>query len=169
MKKLFLILAIALMSVPALRAQNQKIGFINTETVLNELPEYQKAQKTLEQLTEKYKAEVEADLKVIDQLYTNYQNQKAYLSSSQRSSAENNIITKEQQMKQKEENYFGAEGVLAKKSEELLTPIRERVDASVRRYCELHGFTAVIDLAGSGNIVYYDSALDITKEIIKSL
>ena len=58
MKKLFLILAIALMSVPALRAQNQKIGFINTETVLNELPEYQKAQKTLEQLTEKYKAEV---------------------------------------------------------------------------------------------------------------
>ena len=86
MKKLFLILAIALMSVPALRAQNQKIGFINTETVLNELPEYQNAQKTLEQLTEKYKAEVEADLKVIDQLYTNYQNQKSYLSSSQRSS-----------------------------------------------------------------------------------
>lgn len=169
MKKLFLILAVALMGVPALQAQGQKFGFINTETVLNELPEYQKAQKTLEELSEKYKAEVEADLKKIDELYTNYQKQKSYMSSSQRSSAENNIITKEQSLKKKEEGYFGAEGTLAKKSESLLTPIREKVEAAVRSYCELYGFTAIIDLAGSGNIVYYDPALDITKEIIKKL
>ncbi|MBQ7640278.1 MAG: OmpH family outer membrane protein [Bacteroidales bacterium] len=169
MKKLFLILTLALMSASMLQAQSQKIGFINTETVLKELPEYQNAQKSLEQLTEKYKAEIEADLKVIDQLYSTYQNQKAYLSSSQRSSAENKIITKEQEMKKKEDGYFGSEGVLSKKSEELLTPIREKVEAAIRHYSELHGFTAIIDLAGSGNIVYYDSALDITKEIIKQL
>ena len=72
-------------------------------------------------------------------------------------------------MKKKEDKYFGSEGVLAKKSEELLTPIRERVDSAVRRYCEVNGFTAVIDLAGSGNVVYYDPTLDITNAIIKSL
>ena len=169
MKKLFMILAVALLSVSMLQAQSQKIGFINTETVLKELPEYQNAQKSLEQLTEKYKAEIEADLKVIDQLYTTYQNQKAYLSSSQRSTAENKIITKEQEMKKKEDGYFGSEGTLAKKSEELLTPIREKVDKAVRNYCEENGFTAIIDLAGSGNIVYYDAKLDITQAIIKQL
>ena len=72
-------------------------------------------------------------------------------------------------MKKKEDSYFGSEGVLSKKSEELLTPIREKVESAIRRYSELNGFTAIIDLAGSGNIVYYDSALDITKEIIKQL
>ena len=169
MKKLFMILAVALISVSMLQAQSQKIGFINTETVLKELPEYQNAQKSLEQLTEKYKAEIEADLKVIDQLYTTYQNQKAYLSSSQRSTAENKIITKEQEMKKKEDSYFGSEGALAKKSEELLTPIREKVEKAVRYYCEENGFTAIIDLAGSGNIVYYDAKLDITQAIIKQL
>lgn len=169
MKKLFTLLTLALLSASVLQAQSQKIGFINTETVLKELSEYQSAQKTLEQLSNKYKAEIEADLKVIDQLYSTYQNQKAYLSSSQRSSAENKIITKEQEMKKKEDSYFGSEGVLAKKSEELLTPIRERVEKAVRHYCELNGFTAIIDLAGTANIVYYDSALDITKDIIKQL
>ena len=43
------------------------------------------------------------------------------------------------------------------------------MEAAIRRYSEANGFTAIIDLAGSGNIVYYDSSLDITKDIIKQL
>ena len=152
-----------------LPAGAQKVGFINTDSVMVALPEYQAAVKQLDAQADQYKQELQNTLASIDRLYNNYQSQKAYLSASQRTSYENDIISREQQMKKRQDECFGAEGLMAKASEQLLSPIRSKVTSAVSEYCEANGYTLILDLAVSAGIVYKNGADDITKEIINIL
>ena len=167
MKKLFFTLVIAFAAI--LPAKAQKIGFIDTDSVLNALPDYQAAVKKLDSQAEQYRSQLDADLQVIDQIYNAYQNQKARLSTSQRTNIENDIISREQQLKQKQESYFGADGVMAKNSEKLLSPIRTRVEKAVSQYAAANGYSLILDLAVVGGVVYKKDSDEITGAIIKML
>ena len=164
MKRLFLIVSVLLAG--SLAANAQKVGFINTDSILLAIPEYQNATKQLDAQADSYKAQLDQELQVINRLYTSYQSQKVYMSSSQRTSVENDIISKEQQLKSKQEQYFGAEGVMAKQSEALLAPIRTRVSDAVAAYAKANGYSLVIDTAVTAGIVYKNDADEITKQII---
>lgn len=167
MKKVCMILLAAMTAI--IPAKAQKVGFINTDSVMVALPEYQSAIKQLDEKAAQYKQELQSTLASIDKLYNNYQSQKNYLSSTQRTSIENDIISKEQQMKKRQEEYFGAEGEMAKASEQLLAPIRAKVSEAVARYSAENGYNLIIDLAVNAGIIYKNDADDITNTVINIL
>lgn len=165
MKKLLLVFAVVLAAV--LPAKAQKVGFINTDSVLLAIPEYQTAIEQLDAQADKYKSQLDQELQVIDRLYTSYQSQKSYLSSSQRTSIENDIVNKEQQLKARQEQYFGQDGVMAKQSESLLSPIRNKVTNAIASYATANGYSMIIDTAVNTGIVFKRDSDDITSAIIK--
>lgn len=150
-------------------AQAQNIGYINTETILGQIPEYQAAQQQLSDQADNYKATLESELAAIETLYNNYQARKSNMTSSQRTQTENEIISKERVVKEKQKIYFGEDGVMAKKSEELLTPIKNRVQRAIDAVAKKNGCAIVIDLAVTAGIVYKDSRCDYTQEVINML
>lgn len=166
MKKLFLVFAFAIAAV--FSANAQKVGFINTDSVLLAIPEYQTAIAQLDSQAEKYKNQLDQELQIIDRLYNSYQSQKSYLSTSQRTSIENDIVSKEQQLKAKQEQYFGQDGVMAKQSETLLSPIRDKVSKAISSYAASNGYSMIVDIAVNNGIVYKRESDDITSAIIKS-
>ncbi len=147
----------------------QKIGYIDTEEILNGIPEYQTAQQQLNELADKYKSVIEAEIGKIDVLYQSYQNQKAALSESQRQVKENEIIEKEKAVKEKQKIYFGEEGIMASKSEELLTPIKNKVQSAIDAVSSKEGYSLVLDLAAMSGVVYKDTSLDLTQKVFKYL
>lgn len=167
MKRLFLVFVIALAGI--IPAKAQKAGYINTDSVLLAIPEYTAATAQLDAQAQEYKNQLDQELQAIDRLYNSYQSQKAYLSTSQRTSIENDIISKEQQFKARQEEYFGHDGVLAKKSESLLGPIRDKVAKAVAAYADANGYSIVFDLAVTNGIIYKRESDDITSAIIKFL
>ncbi|MBO4572044.1 MAG: OmpH family outer membrane protein [Bacteroidales bacterium] len=167
MKRLFFTLVIAIAAI--LPANAQKVGFIDTDSVLNALPDYQAAVKKLDSQAEQYRQQLDAELQVIDQIYNAYQNQKSRLTTAQRSSIENDIITREQQLKANQEKYFGSEGLMAQNSEKLLAPIRTRVEKAVAQYASANGYSLILDLAVTAGVVYKKDSDDLTKAIIKML
>lgn len=167
MKKLLTIAAILLMTASV--AQAQKTAFIRTDSILKVLPDYQRAQADLKAKADSYKADLEKDLKVIDDLYNSYQSQKQYLTSSARAAKEEQIISLEQALKDKQDKYFGAAGEIAKASEAVLGPIRERVNSIVRIYAQNNGYSMVVDLSAADHVIYHDANADITGIIIEKL
>lgn len=165
MKKLFLVFALAFAAIVPAKAQ--KVGFINTDSVLLAIPEYKTAIEQLDAQADKYKNQLDQELQIIDRLYNSYQSQKSYLSSSQRTSIENDIISREQQLKTKQDQYFGQDGVMAKQSESLLSPIRTKVTNAIASYAEANGYSMIVDTAVSTGIVYKRDSDDITSAIIK--
>ncbi|MCK9625083.1 MAG: OmpH family outer membrane protein [Bacteroidales bacterium] len=147
----------------------QKIGYINTELILNEIPEYQVAQQQLNDLADKYKSAIESEIGKIDVLYKNYQSQKSSLSIAQQQVRENEIISKEKSVKEKQNIYFGEDGVMSKKSEELINPIQKRVQNAIELVARREDYVLVIDLSVAAGVVYSNDKYDLTTEIINIL
>ena len=144
----------------------QKIGSINTETILSEIPAYVAAQSQLDALSDKYKAAIEAEMGKIETLYQNYQATRNSMSASQRQNAENEIISKGRVVQEKQKIYFGEEGIMAKKAEELLSPIRQEVSKAIEDVAKLGGYDLIIDLAAVQGVVYKNEKLDLTQFVL---
>jgi outer membrane protein len=164
MKKILIALVALLACFGTARAQ--KIGYINTENILSEIPAYVSAQQQLEALSDKYKAAIETELGKIETLYQNYQSNKNSMSSIQRQNAENEIISKERVVQEKQKIYFGEDGIMAKKAEELLSPIQKEVNKAIEDVAKLGGYDLILDLAAMQGVVYKKEALDLTEFVL---
>ena len=167
MKKVFLILAVCFMSFATANAQS--VGYVDTEKILSCIQEYLDAQKELNSLAEKYKADIQKDVDAIDALYRDYMAKKSSLSTASQQAKENEIIAKEKAVKEKEESYFGEEGVLTKRSEKLISPIQEVVEEAIQKVAASRGCSMVLDLTVTIGIVYKDPKYELTNAVIDYL
>lgn len=161
-----ILLSLAVMALASVSLSAQKIVYFNSETVLKAIPEYVAAQDRLNKLSDKYKSSIEAEVAKIEALYQNYQSKKASMTPEQRTVAENEIISKEKVTQEKEAIYFGEDGIMARNTEEMITPIREKLDAAIKALAEANAYDLVLDASVMPGVVYTNPALDVTKAII---
>lgn len=147
----------------------RKTGYINTETILAAVPGYKVAAEKLEALNNQYNNTLSAELKKVETLYNDYQKQKNSLSASQRQARENEIISREQEVKRLRQSYFGEGGLFEKKNEELLGPIREKVQRAIDKVAESGKYMIIFDISALQGVVYADSASDLSEQVIKAL
>ncbi len=169
----FLLLFTVLFATLQLQAQNisslGRVWYINTDEILSSIPEYEVAQDKLEVLSQEYQSKIEAEYKVIEDLYQKYQATKATLSESVKSQKESEIITKERAVKELQNSYFGEDGVMQEKSEEYLTPIRNRVQQAIDIVAKDGNFMLLLDIASMQGIVYVNEIDNLNAAILKIL
>src|SRR3989339_1396540 len=143
MRKLFLLTLVILASSAIVKAQT--FGYLNTEKILERIPEYNNAQQQIDRLKKQYEAQIDAEMKVVESMYNQYQAEKQALSGSQREIREGEIIKKERSAKELQKTFFGQEGALSKRSLELLTPIKERGQTAIEKVAAEGGIILVFD------------------------
>ena len=167
MKRFLFTLAILLGALSIATAQ--KIGYINTETILNKIPSYKTAQSQLERQRQEYQKEVEAGYQNVDELYKAYQADKVLLTEDMKKRREEEIINKEQAVKEMPRKYFGQDGSLAKKTEELLKPLQDKVANAVKEVATDDGYSIVIDVFNNPSVVFANPRYDINDKVIGKL
>ncbi|MBQ7222654.1 MAG: OmpH family outer membrane protein [Bacteroidales bacterium] len=167
MKKIFLTLTMVFATMWVANAQN--VAFISTEKVLESLKSYVDAQSELNALAEKYQASIQQDVDELDAIYREYQQNKAYYSQQQQTARENYIIDREKAINEKQETFFGEQGVMAIRSENLLKPIKEKVQAAIDTVAARHGYVIVLDTSVMPGVVYKNDKFDLTNEVIEYL
>lgn len=165
--KRFLFIAAAFLFAVQLNAQ--RVGFLDTEKILASIPEYNSAKSQLESLEKGYRTKVENEFAAIEKLYNAYQANKGTMSQVVRAQKENEIISKEEVAKKLQESYFGENGLMQKKSQELLSPIKERVQAAIERVAKSGGYMMIVDIASQSGVIYTNSQYDLSQEVIKVL
>ena len=165
--KRFLFIAAAFLFAVQLNAQ--RVGFLDTEKILASIPEYNSAKSQLESLEKGYRTKVENEFAAIEKLYNAYQANKGTMSQVVRAQKENEIISKEEAAKKLQEIYFGENGIMQKKSQELLSPIKERVQAAIERVAKSGGYMMIVDIASQSGVIYTNSQYDLSQEVIKVL
>lgn len=165
--KRFLFIAAAFLFAVQLNAQ--RVGFLDTEKILASIPEYNSAKSQLESLEKGYRTKVENEFAAIEKLYNAYQANKGTMSQVVRAQKENEIISKEEAAKKLQESYFGENGIMQKKSQELLSPIKERVQAAIEKVAKSGGYMMIVDIASQSGVIYTNSQYDLSQEVIKVL
>lgn len=166
MKRFLFIVAAFLFAV---QLNAQRVGFLDTEKILASIPEYNSAKSQLESLEKGYRTKVENEFAAIEKLYNAYQANKGTMSQVVRAQKENEIISKEEAAKNLQESYFGENGLMQKKSQELLSPIKERVQAAIERVAKSGGYMMIVDIASQSGVIYTNSQYDLSQEVIKVL
>ncbi len=167
MKKIFLLIVFCLTHL--LVANAQRFALIDMEYIMESIPEYQKASTQLEKLTQQFQKEIETKAKEAENLYKAYQQASSTLSDAQRTQKEEAIIAKEKETAELKMKYFGPEGEMAKKQDELISPIEDRVYEAVKKISLQRGYDAVIDRASATSILFASPSIDISNEILSIL
>ncbi len=167
MKRLLVFVLALTFGAIALKAQGT--AYINTETILNKMPEYIVAQQQLERMKNQYEAQFQAELNVIQDLFNQYQQERPRMNETQRMAKERDIITRERDLKERQREVFGENGVMFNNSKELLDPIRERLQVVIDAVAKQAGVALVIDITVLQGIVYRDPKADLTPLVLSKL
>ena len=153
----------------AITAQAQKFAQMDMEYVLKNIPAYERANEQLNQVSNKWQAEVEALNTQAATMYKNYQNEVVFLSKEQKAAKQEEIMLKEKEAADLKKKYFGPEGELFKKRESLMSPIQEEIYNVVKEISEQRGYSLVLDRASDSAIIFGSPKIDISNEILQKL
>ena len=167
MEKMLLLLLWCMTSIAAANAQ--KFALIDMEYIMENIPAYQEANKVLSSLSEQYQKTIETKAKEAETLYLAYQKASATLSASQRTQKEEAIVSKEKEAAELRKKYFGPDGELAQKQEELIVPIQDQIYNAVKLISQQKGYDAVIDRASATSIIFASPRIDISNEVLSKL
>jgi len=147
-------------------AQAQKYAYVDTEYILDNIPEYSDAQEELDDMSQKWQKEIETQYSQVEELYKKYQAEAVLLPDDIKKKREEEIVTKEQKVKELQRKYFGPEGELFKKRQELIQPIQEKVFNAIESIALTSNFAFVFDKAGGMTLLYGNPKFDISDDVL---
>ncbi len=135
-----------------------KIAHIDTQKLLEEMPERKSAEAQLKKLEQSYTADIQASLKELETKARTYQNEAAALTEAQLKAREAEFMKKSEEIQTMENNIRQARETalqnIQKKQQELIEPILKKVRAAVEKVAAAQGIQYVLDSSnGSGVIV----------------
>ncbi len=147
----------------------QKFALIDMEYILKNVPAYEMANEQLNQLSQRWQKEGEAESQEADGMYKQYLSDKVFLTEEQVKKREEEIVAKEQEATELRYKYFGPEGELYKKRQTLMKPIQDDIYNAVKKLSEERGYQAIFDRASSANIIYASPRIDVSNEVLSKL
>ena len=167
MKKILLILALSFTTVTATQAQ--KFAYVDTDYILNKIPEFKQAQDKLDALSADWQKEIENKYTDVDQMYRSYQQEQVLLTDKMKVKREDAIIKKEKSAKDLQQKYFGPEGELYIKRQELIKPIQDKIYDAIQQLATNSKYAIVFDSSSDLIMLYKNNNLDKSDKVLDLL
>lgn len=147
----------------------QRFGYIDTDFILNKMPDYKKAQGEIDQLAEAWAKEVDDMNKEIKSMYSALQAEQVLLTEEMKNERTSAIQKKEEEMKEYQKKVFGFGGLLFLKKQELVKPVQDKVWDAVDKVAKQNNLAIVFDKAGELVMIYTDPRFDYTDFVLDEL
>jgi outer membrane protein len=147
----------------------QRFVYVDTEYILDRLPDHKKAQEQIDVLAEEWRKEIDTKYKEIDKLYRAYQAEQVLLTDEMKVQKQKEIEDKEKAAKELQKKYFGYEGELFKKKQELIKPIQDKVYKAIQDMAESKVYDFVFDKSNGVAMLFATPKYDRSDDILKAL
>lgn len=168
MKQIGFILS-ALLLLASLSIAQPKIGYVDSDTIMKQLPEAQDTQKKLDAIIKEWQEELskmEADWKA---RYDDYEKRKLILSEQKRIEIEKELVQIEDQISKYRQDKFGVQGELFRKQEELMKPIQNRIFNVIQEVAKENEYDFIFDRSGDLIFLFAKEEYDVTKLVLEKL
>lgn len=167
MKKLVLFITVLFFMTGLTQAQ--KFAYVDTQYILDNIPEFAEAQAQLDEISAEWQKEIEAKFAEVDKMYKDYQTQSVLLPEDMKKKKEQEIVDREKEAKALQRSRFGKDGDLFKKRQELVKPIQEKVYNAIQEIAGNSNYAVVFDKGGSLTMMYANPKYDISDEVLDNL
>ena len=163
MKKFILALAVVL-SANCLQAQT-KVGTIDADYILGQMPEISKVEEGLKTYNTELQAELQTSIKKYEELIAAYQADSATYEEEEKTSKESAIMEVENDIK----NFRQKASVLIQmRRSELTKPFYLKIDEAMKAVISVQGFTQIFNSSANG-LAFADPKFDITDAVLEKL
>jgi outer membrane protein len=165
-----LVVVATLCAATTLSAQTQRIGFVNSAKIFQELPESKDAQKRIDAITKPYQDTLEAKQRDLQAKYEEYQKKEGMMNDAAKKSAQQELLALEQGFNEYRLEKFGADGDVAKQTEKILAPLKEKILKAIERVAKEERYSFIFDQTEQVKVLLYgDSTHDLTFKVIDKL
>ena len=167
MKKIIIMTVIVLAA--SLSGMAQKFAFVDSEYIRNNIPAFTAAQQQLDKLSEGWEKEVADGYAEVEQMYKDYQASVVLLTQDQKKKKEEAIIAREKEIKDLQNRYFGMDGELYKKREELVKPIQDEILKAIKEISVEGSYAVIFDTSAGSNILFANPRYDLSDQVLQKL
>ncbi|WP_457616393.1 OmpH family outer membrane protein [Lutibacter sp.] len=169
MTKKVLLFAFLIFGLTVNAQKPQRIGFIDMEYILENLPEYNQAQAKINAKAITWQNNIEKEQKEIEALKAELNNERVLLTKELIEEKEEDIQIRELELKKLQEAYFGTNGDLFFLRKQLVKPIQDLVYNAIQDIAVKRRYDFVLDKSSSLVMLYTNNKFDISDLVIKSI
>lgn len=167
MKKIFL--AAALLVGIVFAAEAQRYAIVDTKFILDKIPDYREAQKSLDETSLQWQKEIDQKQAELDRMYRNYEAEQVMLSEDLKKKREDELFMREKEIRDLQRKRFGFEGDLFKKRQELVKPIQDKVYTAIQKIAANRQYDFILDKSEGITVIFADPKLDRSEDVLREL
>ncbi len=150
-------------------AQDQKIGYVNTDQILSQMSEYEGIQEQLSTISSEWNKQLDKMEQEIEQLKEDFKAKEILYTEELKKKKQQEIQNKIQQRQQYLDEKFGAKGEYFQKQRELLEPIQRKVFKAINKVANDQNFDFVFDRAQNSNMLFGEQEWNLNEEVLQEL
>ncbi len=171
MRKQFLVLLIMITASVAVHAQSRgvKVGYIDMEYILQNVPDYIEAKNQLEQKAQKWKQEVEVKKNDISKLKDALKTERVLLTKELIEEREEEIKFQETELLDFQQKRFGPNGDLVTQKAVLTQPVQDQVFNAVQDIAEAKKYDFIFDKTSDMTMLFAAKRYDISDQVVRAI
>lgn len=146
-----------------------KVGYIDMEYILQNVPDYTEAKNQLEQKAQRWKQDIEAKKIEIAKLKDALKTERALLTRELIDEREEEIKFQESELLDFQQKKFGPNGDLITQKAVLVKPIQDQVFNAVQDIAELKKYDYVFDKSSDLTMLFAAKRHDISDQVIRAI
>ena len=168
-KVLFLLAFVFLINFASFAQRGVRIGYIDTEYILQNVPEYQDASGQLDTKVQKWKSEIETRLNEIDQKKKQLNSESVLLTKELIEERQEEINIEESEILDYQQKRFGPNGDLMIQRKNLMQPIQDQIFTAVQQIAANKKYDFVFDKSADVVMLYSADRFDISEQVLRSI
>ena len=169
MKKSYFFILLFLTSTFIFGQRGIKIGYIDTEYILENLPEYNQISKRLEEKAGDWKKEIEERSRKINQKKESLKSERILLTSEMIEEIEEEILIDEEELSEYQQKRFGPRGDLIIQKQQLIQPIQDQIFNAIRELAKSRNYDFIFDKSADIVMLYSDKRYDVSDQILRTI
>ena len=147
----------------------QKIGYVDSEYILNRHPDYKKVQEEMEALASEWRKEAQNLETEIKEMYNALKAEEVLLTEEMYQERLQTIKEKEKSATAFNNRVFGINGQYFQKQSELLQPLQSKIFDAIDKVSKRNGIAILFDKASGLSMIYTDPRHDYSDFVIEEL
>ncbi len=168
-KVLFLLTITGLLSFASQAQRGVRIGYIDTEYILQNVPEYQEATAQLETKVQQWKSEIETRLNTVDQKKKQLNSESVLLTKELYEERLEDIAFEEAEILDYQQKRFGPNGDLMIQKKQLIEPIQDQIFSAVQEIASGKQYDFIFDKSSDAVMLYSDQRFDLSEQILRTI
>ncbi len=169
MKRSILLISLFLATAVSLAQKPQKIGYIDMDYILENVPEYVESQQKLNEKVKKWESNLNKKENEILSMRASLDAERALLTNDLVEEREEDILIKEQELLELKNAYFGSGGDLFSIRKQLIKPVQDQIYNAVQSIAKNKKYDFVVDKSSDLIMLYSNERFDISDLVIRSI